>query len=67
MSTIYKYTTLRDLAVRFRDDLNNHNYVLLYAYNGTGKTRLSMEFKNRGKQLGPADTLYFNAFTEDLF
>jgi hypothetical protein len=26
-----------------------------------------MEFKNRGKQNGSADTLYFNAFTEDLF
>lgn len=64
---IYTYTTLRDVTIRFRDDLNNHNYVLLYAYNGTGKTRLSMEFKNRGKQLGSADTLYFNAFTEDLF
>jgi hypothetical protein len=40
--------------------------VLLYAYNGTGKTRLSMDFKNKGKR-GGNDTLYFNAFTEDLF
>ncbi|MDP2852332.1 MAG: hypothetical protein Q8O23_02890, partial [Gallionella sp.] len=46
---------------------------LLYAYNRTGKTRLSMEFKNAGKRknkknlTGAADTLYFNAFTEDLF
>jgi len=64
---IYKYSALRDLSIRFWDDLNNHNYVLLYAYNGTGKTRLSMEFKNRGKEQGSSDTLYFNAFTEDLF
>ena len=41
----------------------------MYAYNRTGKTRLSMEFKDEGKRKnnGTADTLYFNAFTEDLF
>src|SRR5690606_31631318 len=38
-----------------------------YAYNGTGKTRLSTEFKNLGKKGDQRDTLYFNAFTEDLF
>jgi hypothetical protein len=42
-------------------------YFLLFAYNGTGKTRLSMNFKDEAKQIGGADTLYFNAFTEDLF
>ncbi len=47
--------------------------ILIYAYNRTGKTRLCMEFKNAGKRKnkknpeGNADTLYFNAFTEDLF
>ena len=41
--------------------------ILLYAYNGVGKTRLSMEFKDLGKIAKQADTLYFNAFTEDLF
>ena len=41
--------------------------MLLYAYNGTGKTRLSMAFKDIGKQGDARDTLYFNAFTEDLF
>jgi hypothetical protein len=42
---------------------------LIYAYNRTGKTRLSMEFKDEGKRgnNGTADTLYFNAYTEDLF
>lgn len=43
------------------------NNLLLFAYNGSGKTRLSMEFKNIGKRAGKTDTLYFNAFTEDLF
>lgn len=48
-------------------------FVLLYAFNGTGKTRLSTAFKDLGKVLDESgavqkrDTLYFNAFTEDLF
>lgn len=47
--------------------------TLIFAYNGTGKTRLSMAFKELGKQrnedgeIVPRDTLYFNAYTEDLF
>ncbi|MDI1303933.1 MAG: AAA family ATPase [bacterium] len=64
---IVKFDTLPKLVTRLRDDLNNHEFVLLYAYNGTGKTRISMEFKEKGKQIGNADTLYFNAYTEDLF
>ncbi len=66
---IHTYKTLSRLVTRLRDDLNNKDFVLLYAYNGTGKTRLSMAFKEQGKSK-PAierDTLYFNAFTEDLF
>lgn len=48
-------------------------YILLFGYNGTGKTRLSMNFRQAGKQFDAdgnvtaRDTLYFNAFTEDLF
>ena len=65
---IVKFKSLSDIAVRFRSDLKDLDFVLLYAYNGTGKTRLSMEFKNRGKKDGAkGDTLYFNAYTEDLF
>ena len=67
---IFKYKTLKNVAVRLRDDLNNHHFVLLFAYNGTGKTRLSMEFKDQPKKRkkDPAtDTLYYNAYTEDLF
>ena len=55
------------LAARLRGDLVEHDFVLLYAHNGTGKTRLSIEFKNKGKKKINEDTLYFNAFTEDLF
>lgn len=64
---IWEFQSLPKLVTRLRDDLNNVNYVLLFAYNGTGKTRLSMEFKNAGKKDGSSDTLYFNAYTEDLF
>ncbi|PTA70829.1 MULTISPECIES: AAA family ATPase [unclassified Stenotrophomonas] len=71
------YKSLKSLVVRLRDDLNNPTkptaLILIYAYNRTGKTRLSMEFKDAGKRktkknpTGTPDTLYFNAFTEDLF
>jgi hypothetical protein len=63
------YKGIRGLINRFRDDLDNqdNDFILLYAYNGTGKTRLSMAFKDHGKRGGGRDTLYFNAFTEDLF
>ena len=85
---IHRFTDMRRLVARLRDDLNggNQDFVLLYAYNGTGKTRLSMAFKDAGKKrtsrpfrVGDhvnqpltitetvGDTLYFNAFTEDLF
>ncbi|MFW9299145.1 hypothetical protein ACN9OH_05185 [Glaesserella parasuis] len=60
---ITRYKTLKGLATRIRDDLNNQNFVLLYAYNGTGKTRLSMEVKaqNQRKNGNVSNTLYFNA------
>lgn len=66
---INKYANLQTLARKLRDDLAGVEIILLYAYNRTGKTRLSMEFKDSGKRRnnGNADTLYFNAFTEDLF
>lgn len=66
---IKKYANLRTLARKLRDDLGGVELILLYAYNRTGKTRLSMEFKDIGKRKnsGSADTLYFNAYTEDLF
>jgi len=68
---IHRFTDLKRLVTRMRDDLNggDQDFLLLYAYNGTGKTRLSMAFKDAGKRKnkGQPDTLYFNAFTEDLF
>ncbi len=66
---IHQYKTLTTLARKLRSDIADLHCVLLYAYNRTGKTRLSMEFKNQGKRKnnGTRDTLYFNAYTEDLF
>jgi len=69
MSTT-SFADLSALAQHFRNELapaNAKKFILLYAYNGTGKTRLSTAFKDIGKQTGQTDTLYFNAFTEDLF
>ncbi|OTG89068.1 AAA family ATPase [Acinetobacter sp. ANC 3813] len=47
---------------------------LIYAFNGTGKTRLSREFnklivgnEGEGKSHAREKILYYNAFTEDLF
>src|SRR5690554_2254686 len=78
MSQIIELDNLDALVGHLRDILENGlpqknkankqvRHLLLFAYNGTGKTRLSMEFKEAGKTEDNADTLYFNAFTEDLF
>lgn len=76
-----RYPDLPHLAGRLRSVLadkarrkpDKSPFVLLYAFNGTGKTRLSTAFKDLGKvadengEVQSRDTLYFNAFTEDLF
>ena len=70
---INEYANLQTLARKLRADHGGVDLILLYAYNRTGKTRLSMEFKDAGKRKsnknleGIPDTLYFNAYTEDLF
>jgi len=67
MSAPKTFNNIDELAANLRQILKNKKHVLLYAYNGIGKTRLSMAFKNIGKDGDKRDTLYFNAFTEDLF
>lgn len=61
------FADLPALAGYLRSEMDSKKYILLFAYNGVGKTRLSMAFKDIGKQDGARDTLYFNAFIEDLF
>lgn len=65
--------TLKEIAELLRDA--NKKVQLIYAFNGTGKTRLSREFKKliapKNAEVEEEDTkpkiLYYNAFTEDLF
>ena len=73
MGDVTTFKNLNALAAHLRQELENKKFILLYAYNGTGKTRLSTAFKDLGKVVNTddeteqRDTLYFNAFTEDLF
>ena len=68
-----EFNSIREVAKYFKKLLEEKKYIVLFAYNGTGKTRLSGEFKSLGQHLNEetgektADTLYYNAFTEDLF
>ena len=43
------FADLPSVAAHFRQQLQTKKFILLYAYNGTGKTRLATEFKNLGK------------------
>ena len=67
------FSTLYDISEYLRMLTEEKKYIIIFAYNGTGKTRLSCEFKAIGQKLNEetggksADTLYYNAFTEDLF
>jgi hypothetical protein len=67
------FSDLSAVARHLRSELETKRFVLIYGYNGTGKTRLSGAFKDVGRRVDEhgetveRDTLYFNAFTEDLF
>lgn len=68
-----RFPNLQMVAQAIQD--NNKPVTLLYAFNATGKTRLSMEFKNlvngtdemNGDEDRNKRVIYYNAFTEDLF
>lgn len=65
--------SLNDIAKKIKNDKNR--VQLIYAFNGTGKTRLSREFKQEvdpknqqeGVENKKSKVLYYNAYTEDLF
>lgn len=40
---------------------------LAYAFNSTGKTRISVAYKNASKKDGKHTGVYYNAYSEDLF
>ncbi|SDE85732.1 AAA domain-containing protein [Mucilaginibacter pineti] len=48
---------------------NQENIILIYAFNATGKTRLSVAYKNftKNENDGNHTGVYYNAFSEDLF
>lgn len=47
----------------------HENIILIYAFNATGKTRLSVAYKDATKdpETGQHSGVYYNAFSEDLF
>lgn len=58
--------TLNDIAKEIKGA--KENIFLIYAFNGTGKTRLSKEYKDLTKDAkGNHTGVYYNAFSEDLF
>ena len=71
----HTFSEIPEIASHLRQQIEEKNkkVTLIFAHNGTGKTRLSMAFKEVRKsydeesQATARDTLYFNAFTEDLF
>lgn len=66
-------STLTQIAGQLKN--SQKKVQLIYAFNGTGKTRLSKEFKqlispkndDEESEETRAKILYYNAFTEDLF
>lgn len=63
------YSSLTEVAKEIKN--TNKKVTLLYAFNATGKTRLSMEFKDIVNESKDDKVIkhivYYNAFTEDLF
>ena len=57
---------LSQIAQKIKDA--SENIFLIYAFNSTGKTRLSVEYKEAAKNAEGRQTgVYYNAFSEDLF
>lgn len=59
--------SLTDIANHLKE--LNENIILIYAFNATGKTRLSVAYKDATKdpESGQHAGVYYNAFSEDLF
>jgi len=58
---------INDIATKLVDLKKNIN--LIYAFNGTGKTRLSVAYKDvtKNNNGGSHSGVYYNAYSEDLF
>ncbi|MCX7638582.1 MAG: AAA family ATPase [Cyclobacteriaceae bacterium] len=59
-------SSLKDIAQILKD--SKEPITLIYAFNSTGKTKLSVEYKNlTKKEDGKHTGVYYNAYSEDLF
>ncbi|EJG03540.1 AAA family ATPase [Flavobacterium sp. F52] len=60
-------STLTEIAQELKD--TKEKIIIVYAFNATGKTRLSVEYKNitKNPEDGKHAGVYYNAFSEDLF
>ena len=57
--------SIKSIAERIKNKHNN--IILIYAFNGAGKTRLSMKYKDITKEDDKHTGVYYNAYSEDLF
>lgn len=63
---------LKEIAKQIREA--KESIFLIYAFNGTGKTRLSIQYKEDAREQQPDENdkrkqtgVYYNAYSEDLF
>ena len=63
---------LIEIAKQIREA--KESIFLIYAFNGTGKTRLSIQYKEDAREQEPDENgkrkqtgVYYNAYSEDLF
>lgn len=58
--------TINEIAEQLK--VHKQPIMLIYAFNSTGKTKLSVEYKNiTKKDNGKHSGVYYNAYSEDLF
>jgi len=59
-------SSLKEIAIQLKG--NKQPIMLIYAFNSTGKTQLSVEYKNiTKKEDNKHSGVYYNAYSEDLF
>lgn len=59
-------SSLQEIAQQLKD--SDEPIILIYAFNSTGKTKLSVQYKDLTKtKSGKHTGVYYNAYSEDLF
>lgn len=59
------YSSIGEVVNEIKKVLNNKNVISIFAYNGTGKTRITKEMKEINSS-GEVETLYYSSFFTDL-